>query len=209
MQRARSEEAKTIRRVAILDAAALWFDEVGTDLTLEQVANGAGLTRTTLYGYAATREELLLLLTTRELDGFFDALALGIRRRRSANGVARLVAEAVVERPRLAPLLASCSAVFERNISLDAAITWKQHLHDRLLTTGTDIDSVLGLGEGSGARFLLHVHATVTGLHGVAYPPEVAAKAITDAGLHALRVDFADELVVSLSALAGALLITS
>ncbi len=209
MQRARSPEAKTIRLVAILDATARCFDEVGPDLTLDQVATAAGLTRTTLYGYAVTREELLLLLTARELDGFFDALALGIRRRRSANGVARLFAEAVIERPRLAPLLASCSVVFERNISLGAAVTWKQHLHDQLLATGAHIDSALRLDEGSGARFVLHVHAVVTGLHGVAFPPEVAAKAITDAGLDALRVDFADELIVSLTALAGALLTAS
>ena len=209
MLRARSEVAKTIRRAAILDAAALRFDEVGTDLTLDQVASAAGLTRSTLYGYAATREELLLLLTSRELDGFFDHLAGGIRRRRSANGVAVLVLDAVIARPRLAPLLASCSVVFERNISLDAAIVWKQHLHDHLLVTGAQIDSTLGLVDGSGARFLLHVHAAVSGLHGVAFPPEVAAEAITDAGLDALRVDFAEELIVSLTALAGVLLTTS
>ncbi len=206
MQRARSAEAKTIRRAAILDATARCFDAVGTDLTLDQVAAAAGLTRSTLYGYAATREELLLLLTTREVDGFFDDLALGMRRRRSSAGVARLVADAVIARPRLAPLLASCSVVFERNISLEAAIRWKQHLHDQVLVIGAQIDSALGLGEGSGARFLLLAHAAVTGLHGVAFPPEVAAKAITEAGLDALHIDFADELIVSLTALAGALL---
>lgn len=206
MQRARSDEAKAERLSAILDATAEWFDRAGSDLTLDQVAATAGLTRTTLYGYAATREELLVLLTGRELNEWFDDVTPMLRRCRTSVGVARTLTDTLLAAPRLAPLLALCGTVFERNISGDAAIAWKQNLHDYLLQTGSVIDLATRSRTGAGARLLLHVYASVTGLHGVAFPPPVAAKAIADAGLTGLLISHDAELRLAITALTSTLL---
>jgi AcrR family transcriptional regulator len=206
MLRARSDEAKAMRLEVILDAAAHWFDAVGPDLTLDQIAITAGLTRTTLYGYAATREEVLILLTARELDAWFAAVDPPLRRCRTSMGVARTLADTLMEADRLAPLLALCGTSFERNISLDAATTWKLNLHGHLIKTGTLIDRATRSRDGSGARLLLHVYASVTGLHSIAHPPPIAAKAIAEAGLSALRIDHEAELRMAIAALASTLL---
>lgn len=187
-------------------AAEQCFGSLGPELTLDQVAAATGLTRTTLYGYAATREELLVLLTERELDRWFNVVTPALRRAKTSTGVARAICAHIVDQPRLPPLLALCGSVFERNISLDAATRWKQHLHDQVLATGSVIDEATGSTQGSGARLLLHVHATVTGLYSVATPPPVAAKAIVDAGLGALQIDFATELRLAITALSSTIL---
>ena len=206
MQRARSAEAKAERFALILDATAEWFDAVGADLTLDQVAESAGLTRTTLYGYAATREELLVLLTERELTLWFADVDARLRRQRTNAGIARVLADTLLETPRVAPLLALCGTVFERNISPGAALRWKRLLHDQLLVVGATIDAVANAQPGCGARLLLHTYASVTGLHSVAFPPAVAAKAIADGGLDALCIDYSHELRTALNAAAAVLL---
>lgn len=206
MQRARSDEAKAERLGSILDSTAEWFDVAGPDLTLDQVAATAGLTRTTLYGYAATREEVLVLLTARELDEWFAVVTPLLRRCRTSIGVARSLTDTLLATARLVPLLALCGTVFERNISLDAARAWKQKLHDHLLSTGVVIDIATRSRHGSGSRLLLHVYAAATGLHGIAFPPPTAAKAIADAGLTGMTIDAEAELRLAITALASSIL---
>jgi AcrR family transcriptional regulator len=207
VQRARSQANRAQRLADILQAAALLFDQVGPELTLDQVAAAVGLTRSTLYGYASTREELLLLLVDAELTDWFEGITPAVRRCRSAAGVARVIVEQVVARPRLAPLLAQCSIVFERNVSLDAAKQWKVRVHDQLLEAGRVIDTTLQTKPGCGARFLLHVHASVVGLHSLSSPPPIAAKAIAETGSTTLLVDFERELQVAIRSLAETLLL--
>jgi AcrR family transcriptional regulator len=209
VQRARSQANRAQRLTDILEAAAILFDQNGPDVTLDQVATAVGLTRSTLYGYASTKEELLLLLVDAELTDWFVDIIAAVRRCRTAGGVARAIVEQVVARPRLAPLLAQCSIVFERNVSLDAAKQWKVRIHDQLREAGRVIDTTLQTRPGSGSRFLLHVHASVVGLHSLASPPPIAAKAIAETGLAVLLVDFDRELHVAVRSLAETLLTTS
>jgi AcrR family transcriptional regulator len=203
VQRARSDEAKATRLIAILTATSELFEETGPAVTLSQVAERAHLSRTTLYGYASTKEELLLLLTGAELQKFFDGVTRSLGQGESP---ADAVAAVVCSLPRLAPLLSLTSTVFETNVSLEAAIAWKTHVHDGLTRTGTTIDEQLGTAPGSGSRFLLHAYAVVTGLHTVAQPAPIALKAIDSANLSALRIEFRGELLIALHALQDALL---
>ena len=62
-QRARSAEQKALRRHAVLDAAELYFHEVGYEaFSMAQLAKKTGLAKGTLYLYFKTREELFLTL---------------------------------------------------------------------------------------------------------------------------------------------------
>jgi AcrR family transcriptional regulator len=205
VQRARSSENRALRRAEILAAAAALFD-AGTDFSLDAVAKASGLTRTTLYGYASTREELLLHLVDAELSGWFTDIAPGIRRSRTPAGIARVLTQNVVARPRLAPLLTHCGIVFERNVSLAAVTQWKLRVHEQLMSTGQLIDHAVGTKTGSGARLLLHTHASVVGLHSLATPPPIAAKAIADSGIEGLTINFERELQLAVHSLAETIL---
>jgi AcrR family transcriptional regulator len=207
VQRARSQSNRAQRLADILREAALLFDQYGPDLTLDQVAGAVGLSRSTLYGYASTKEELLLLLVDAELTDWFTGITPAVRRCRTPAGVARAIVEQVLGRPRLAPLLAQCSIVFERNVSLNAAKQWKVRVHDQLLNVGRVIDTTLQTRQGSGARFLLHTYASVVGLHSLSDPPPIANKAIAETGLTGLLIDFDRELHLAIRSLAETLLI--
>jgi AcrR family transcriptional regulator len=203
MQRARSDEAKTARLQSILMAASALFSEFGPHMTLAQVASHAGLSRTTLYGYANTKEELLLLLVGADLERFQATVTNSLR---DGAGPAVSVASAVTGVPTFAALLSLAGSVLESNVSYDAAMAWKQQVHRCVLNLGTAIDETTNAAAGSGARFLLHAYASVTGLYSVANPVSIAAKAIDDAGLTILRIEFRGELLISLTALEHALL---
>jgi AcrR family transcriptional regulator len=207
VQRARSEQNRAERYEAILSATAHHFDLIGPDLTLAHVANTSGLTRTTLYGYATSREELLLALTDRELTDWFERVNQSMLSVRSVSGTIRVVIDEILLQPRLAPLLALCNVMVERNVSYTAAATWKTKLQHQILELGSVIDSTCKAQSGSGARFLLHVHASLTGLHSLAFPSPVALKAISDEGLRVLDVDLATELRIAIPALARAILL--
>jgi AcrR family transcriptional regulator len=206
VQRARSVEHRQARLTAILDAVAAEFDVRGPDLTLGQIAEATGLTRTTLYGYAATREELLLLLTERELTRWFAQVQLRLSHLRSASAVSRAIVDELLVFPRLPSLLALCSVLVERNVSLEAATRWKAHLQHQVVECGESIDRICEVDAGAGTRFLLHTYASLIGLHSLAFPPEVAAKAISGSNAQALVVDFERELRFSISTLASTLL---
>jgi AcrR family transcriptional regulator len=198
MQRARSDEAKTERLLTILEAAAALFDEFGRHLTLAQVATAAGLSRTTLYGYANTKEELLLLLTGSELQQFARIASSS-----AVSGLrpAESVASAVNALPRFAPLLLLSGPVLESNVSYEAVMAWKQQVHLCLHELGATFDMTTESATGTGARFLLHAYASVTGLFAVASPAAIAVKAIDDAELHMLRIEFRGELFIALTAI--------
>jgi AcrR family transcriptional regulator len=201
VQRARSDHAKAARLGEILDAAALLFDEFGADLTLLDVAQRTGLSRTTLYGYAATKEELLLLLTSDELRRFFSRLTTGL----GTQPLDTLICDCVFGQPRLAPLLTMTPTVFERNISSDVARSWKTELADLLSDCGVAIERHHAVSPGVGARLLLHTNAVVTGLHAIAHPPMVIEQTIADANLTQLQIDFQTELRIAVAALVSAL----
>jgi AcrR family transcriptional regulator len=203
MQRARSDAAKAQRFSEILTAAADLFDEMGPELSLQQVAGRCGMARTSLYGYAQTKEELLLLLAAAELRTFFNHLNTSLA---EGERPSVAVATAVAALPRLAPLTTMISTVIESNVSFEAALAWKQQLHTSVVATGQVMDLQADAAPGSGARFLLHAYAVVTGLHLVANPAPIAAKAIEAGGFAELRLEFRGELLIALTALEQQLL---
>jgi AcrR family transcriptional regulator len=68
-RRARSPEAKAERRRALIAAAAALMDEGGAEaVTLGALAARAGMVKSAVYGYFASREEILLRLMLVELE---------------------------------------------------------------------------------------------------------------------------------------------
>src|SRR5688572_27042209 len=74
-QRARKPEEIEARRVTLLAAAAALFDEEGPQgAGLNAIAARAGFTKSNVYRYFESREDVLLSLFHMELTAFVDAL---------------------------------------------------------------------------------------------------------------------------------------
>src|SRR5262245_14062240 len=69
--RARKPEERELRRETILAAAAELFDDEGPQgAGLNAIASKAGFTKSNVYRYFESREEVLLSLLLRELEAF-------------------------------------------------------------------------------------------------------------------------------------------
>jgi len=121
-QRARKPEEQQIRRDALLAAAATLFDEGGPEgAGLNAIAAKAGFTKSNVYRYFESREQVLLELFLDEMDRMVPSLCarVGAARSGDVTGLADIVADEFVSRPRLGQLTAILTGVLETNVSED------------------------------------------------------------------------------------------
>jgi AcrR family transcriptional regulator len=167
-QRAIQAEDKQERREAILDAAAnLLVRSPERIASMADVADQAGLAKGTVYLYFPSKEELLLAVHERNIDGFFRAL---IARLASAEPVAigdvlALTHEHMVDPPLFLPLAARCFGMMAQGVPPEAAIAFKQRMAERLMKAGAGLERQFReLQPGQGVQLLRHSYAVIIGL---------------------------------------------
>lgn len=204
-RRARSADAKDLRRASLVTAAhAALATASYDDVRVERVAAAAGLAKGTAYGYFASKEAMFLAVLVRELEQWFAELERRLRTSRAKNVdpltvVPRTIATTLSARPRLLALLARLHGQLEANTPEDDIRAFKVFLRDSLDRVGGVLDTALGLGAGAGARLLVMTHALTIGLGQMAASSDVVDRVIrSDPRLAVFECDFA-------AALAGAL----
>lgn len=147
-QRARKPEQRELRRETILAAAAELFDSEGPRGTsLSAIAARAGFTKSNIYRYFESREEVLISLLHEEIDRFLTSLEELLRTVPAGDAVAvsHGVTGAFLKHPRFAHLLSILFATLEQNVSVEILVALKRHIatmadrlgaliHDRLPT---------------------------------------------------------------------------
>jgi TetR/AcrR family transcriptional regulator len=119
-QRARKPEEVNLRREQLLAAAATLFDEQGpAGAGLNAIAAKAGFTKSNVYRYFESREQVLLELFRAEFAALVEALEVAIGAQPPGD-IARL-AEAItatfLARPRCCELISILSSTLEQNVS--------------------------------------------------------------------------------------------
>jgi AcrR family transcriptional regulator len=200
-KRARADADKQTRRQDILRAAALAFaDGPLSSVTMADVARRAGLAKGTVYLYFPSKEALFLQLLTTALAGWFTHVEAELQRAHvmlTADALATLLVRSLVADGELMRLLTLLHPVLEENLDDALALAFKRRLRDQVGAAGALLERrYLEFGPGDGARFLLHFHAVVIGLHAMATPSAAVARALALPEMAALRIDFASELPV-------------
>lgn len=167
-QRAIQAEDKQERHEAILDAAArLLLRSPERMANMADVADEAGLAKGTVYLYFPSKEELLLAVHERNIDGFFGALR---RRLDSPEPIAiadvlALTHEHIVEPPLFLPLAARCFGVMGQSVPVEIAIAFKQRMVGRLTAAGEGLERHFAeLAPGDGVALLRQSYALMLGL---------------------------------------------
>jgi TetR/AcrR family transcriptional regulator len=208
--RARSEDAKAARRGEILaQTRQLWTTTRYEALTLQQVAEGVGLSKPALYAYFPTKEELFLSLTQEALGGWLAALEQHLRLggRHTPQSLVNLMVTLVQEHPELFGLMPLLSGLFERNLSAGRAAEYKHWLADWVQRLGPLLERALpGLPAGGGLRLLIYTQALIAGLYPMSDPSVTVQQVLSDPALEHLRVDFLPALQDALTALCVGLL---
>lgn len=136
-ERARQPEHKEQRRAAILAAAESLFDELGLqDVSLSAIARSAQSSKANIYRYFESREAIYLAILVKEYDGFIGHLERTLAPLAGSNDadqVARVVARALSEQPRLVHLSSLLGSVLEQNVSLDGVRAFKREVAHSLL----------------------------------------------------------------------------
>lgn len=130
-QRARKPEEQQQRREAILAAAADLFDAEGPlGAGLNAIAAKAGFTKSNIYRYFESREEVLMNLFLGEFEAFVPAFEARVAACPSGDvdTLAAAGALSFIERPRFCLLMSMLSSVVEQNVSEAAIVTLKRQV---------------------------------------------------------------------------------
>lgn len=142
--RARTPEAKAKRRAAILAAArALLAQGELETTTLSAIATEAGTTKSNIYRYFESREEILMRVLTEDLRHTSAALTQALTKPRPLPEVALALASGLAANPRLCLLISITASTLEHNISTDTLREIKRDLVTSLETTAKALHTAI------------------------------------------------------------------
>lgn len=204
--RAMSQQQKAIRRQAILAAALQMFQETSyQQVNMAEVARRAGIAKGTVYLYFKTKEELFLALQTQAFEAWFDRVDIAlpsISGQEAIDQFVGLLGASFDAQPALVRLIAILHTILEQNIDFAAALAFKQMLRERVLQTGSLLETALPfLRPGEGAQLLLRIHAMVIGFQHLAEPAPIVKHVLEEPGLDMFKINFQDEFLTTLSTL--------
>lgn len=202
--RARKPEAKAERRDHLLQTARAMLDEgVGLpELSLNELARRADMTKSNVYRYFESREAVLLALLVEEWTTWLGALRAEEPASTHVDDLMRALARSLVARPRLCLLTSVLPSVLELNLSEGAIRAFK------LLTLAffTELAELLtrrapALSLEGALRLLGDLIALIVGLYPITHPPDAVKRAMDHPLLCGRTPDFAAELERMLVAL--------
>ena len=165
-QRAIQAEDKQERYNAILDAAERVLAN-SRELNMAEVADGAGLAKGTVYLYFPGKEELLLALHERNIEGLFTDLSALLEGRQPVDidGILALMHEHMLDRPLFLPLATRCLGSMGQSVPAEVATAFGQRLGERLARAGAGLERLFrALPASGGVALLRHSYALILGL---------------------------------------------
>ena len=167
-QRAIQAEAKQERHHAILDAAERLLSRSKDRMAnVAEVADEAGLAKGTVYLYFPSKEELLLAVHERNIDGFFRELIDFLEGDDvvTIDAILALTHRHMVEPPLFLPLAARCFGMMGQGVPTEAAFAFKQRMAQRLQRAGAGLTRHFPeLAGDGGVGLLRHSYALIIGL---------------------------------------------
>lgn len=167
-QRAMQAHDKQERHDAILDAAErLLLRSPDRVASVAEVAGEADLAKGTVYLYFPGKEELLLAVHERNVDGFFRPLIAILEGTKAVafDDVFAVTRERIVTPPLFLPLASRCFGLMAPSIPPDIAAAFMQRMATRLERAGAGLERHFPqLKPGDGVALLRYSYALIIGL---------------------------------------------
>lgn len=197
--RATNASAKEARGQQILTAAAALLDGWSySDITMDRIADRAGVAKGTLYIYFRTKEALFLSLFEDRLGAWYEELQTLADRGGGTVGAseaARVISSTLARRPTLVRLFGLLHSTLSHNIDLETTVAFRLRQHEKISALASAFaDRIKNLTARGALRFLVQLEVVVGGLSWAANPPLPVAKALEEEELAAFRFDFEEEL---------------
>jgi len=197
--RARTPEAKAKRRAAILAAARAMLAQGGLEATtLSAIATEAGTTKSNIYRYFESREEILMRVLTEDLRHASEDISQALTKPRALPEVAAALANGLAANPRLCLLISITASTLEHNISTDTLREIKRDLITSLETTAKALQTTIPTLSGDQAKNAVHFLWTLTiGLWPHSTPGPALAALYNEPEFSRFKQDFRTALVFS------------
>jgi AcrR family transcriptional regulator len=161
-------DAKQQRRHAILDATErILARSPDFHANVADVADEAGLAKGTVYLYFRSKEELLLAVHERSIDGFFRELTARLEGERAVaiDDILAFTRLHMVDPPLFLPLAARCFGTMGEGASAEVVMGFKDRMAQRLQRAGAALERHFPqLATGGGVGLLRHSYALILGL---------------------------------------------
>lgn len=184
-QRAVDLEGKEERRNAILDAAESLLTRAPERIAnVAEVADEAGLAKGTVYLYFPSKDELLLALHERHVEGYFSALIGFLDRSPSVaiDDMLEITLAHLAASPAFLSLATRCLGGMETDVPRETALAFKARMSERLATAGSGLERHFAeLAPGEGVALLRHTYALILGLWQMSSTNATAVRAAGDA----------------------------
>lgn len=133
-KRARSQDQKHERRVAILNAADDHLRMVGFEaFSMAGLAKALGFSKGTLYLYFRTREEVFLALCDLKMTAWAGAFSQALQPNMQASEFCDAAFATAQQDPGLLPLMMRLNAVIEHNVSIEALVIAKRSMRNQMV----------------------------------------------------------------------------
>ncbi len=208
-QRARKPEEKAERRAHLLGTARTLLGEGVSlrDLSLNELARRASMTKSNVYRYFETREAVLLALLVEDWTTWFAAFRETAKPPAESGGVPSLVRDltrSLAAHPTLCLLTSVLPSVLEQNLSDAAVLEFKLLSLSFFSEVGDHLTSrTPALSRVAAARLLNDAVVAVVGLYPLTHPADAVRRVMEHPQLRGHTYDFAAELERFLLALAG------
>ena len=192
-KRARSDEQKEQRMQEIKDAAdAMFSREPYHRITLSALADALGCSRTQIYKYAATKEEIFLELSSDKRKEYFDAMMAAFPEGCSypLNVFAEVwagILNAHRDFLRYGDILLS---IIETNVSVERLALYKRQYYDDLGRILDMLQGQLHIDRDSATKLYMTVYFQAVGLNAYCLKSPPAWKALDMANLSTDPLDF-------------------
>ena len=177
-QRARQPDQINLRRQQLLVAAAELFDAEGpAGAGLNAIAARAGFTKSNVYRYFESREQVLLELFQGEFAALVDALEPAIAGQAAGDvpALAEAITAAFLARPRCCELISILSSTLEQNVSEPTIIGVKLHMAEQNARVVAALSSRLpGASPTDCAWAIAMIGSLLAGMWPGAHPPPAA-----------------------------------
>lgn len=200
--RARSPEQKAERMNAIMDAAeSLFRDLPYHEINMGLIAKELGWSRSNLYKYAATQEEVFLALHTRANKAFIDDVLASLDAQATLKGgdghltnekFAQVWADAAGKHPEFLRYQDILIAIIESNASVERLVEFKRSYVAMAAPVQKWIERQVGCNAETAHNLYLQLIYQAPGLYNHFHCAEKAAEAMRRAGIPLAKGTFED-----------------
>ena len=204
-QRARSEKQKQQRISEIVGATARLYKKHSFEaISFSLIAKEAGFTRSNLYKYFSSKEEIFLAFLMQDMRLWCVDLLKTCRRRKikSINKFASVWVETLVKHKRFLDLLSLLPTFLEKNVTEQNLVDFKRSVVNELKVMSELLcDMFPAINPQKAGEFLELQLASVIGLYQITNLSEVQRKVLEYPEFRHLKVDFSRYLQKSVECL--------